>query len=82
MFGNPNPLLAPVLDAPTVTTVQGYWSKFVVSGDPNGKVQPVWPQYDAASDQHVTLQSASAVGTGLSMADCDFWDSLAAAGGM
>ncbi|HEX6242105.1 MAG TPA: carboxylesterase family protein [Polyangiales bacterium] len=76
VFGNSNVLLAPMLDAPTVATVQGYWSKFVVSGDPNGKVQPTWPQYDATSDQHVTLQSASAVGSNLSKADCDFWDSL------
>jgi para-nitrobenzyl esterase len=82
VYGNPNPLLAPMPDEPTVALVQGYWAQFVNTGDPNGKVQPTWPLYDAAGDQNVTLKSAPAVSSGLSKADCDFWDTLTAAGMM
>lgn len=81
VFGNPNATLgAAMLDEPTVTAVQGYWAQFATTGDPNGKVQPTWPAYEATSDQHVTLKSTPEVGTALSKADCDFWDMLTAAG--
>lgn len=80
VFGNTNPTLgAAMLDEPTVTAVQGYWAQFATTGDPNGKVQPAWPAYDATSDQHLTLKSAPEVGSALSKADCDFWDTLTAA---
>jgi para-nitrobenzyl esterase len=79
VFGNPNALLAPVLDEPTLAALQGFWMQFATTGDPNGRVQPTWPAYEAGSDQHMALSSTSQAGSGLSKADCDFWDSLTAA---
>lgn len=79
VLGVPNPLLAPMLDEPTVMTMQGYWMEFATKGDPNGRVQPTWPVYDAASDPYVALSTATAARTGLAKDDCDFWDKLMAA---
>jgi para-nitrobenzyl esterase len=79
VFGNPNPLLAPTLDEPTLMALQGFWMEFAIKGDPNGRVQPSWPAYETASDQHVVLNSTPSVKSGLSQADCDFWATLMAA---
>ena len=78
VFGNPNPLLAAVLDEPTVTSLQGYWMQFATTGDPNGRVQPTWPLYEAGSDPYMAISSSSKAGNNLSKADCDFWDTLTA----
>lgn len=78
IFGNPNPLLAPMLDEPTLMTMQGFVMQFAITGDPNGRGSLMWPAYDEASDQHMSLKTASAAGTGLAKADCDFWAGLAA----
>jgi para-nitrobenzyl esterase len=80
VFGNPNANLgAPTLVEPLRATVQAYWRSFAVDGDPNVEGQPTWPAYTAAGDAHITLKAASAAGTKLSEADCNFWDRLTAA---
>jgi para-nitrobenzyl esterase len=77
VFGNPNPALgAPLLVEPLRKTVQTYWTKFAAKGDPNAHGQPNWPVYSTATEQHMTLKAASAVGSNLSKAECDFWASL------
>jgi para-nitrobenzyl esterase len=70
---------APNPPIPSVTkAMQGYWSTFAAAGDPNGGGQPAWPAYDRASDRHLSLAAEISTGSGLSSADCDFWDQIAA----
>ncbi|HKU37607.1 MAG TPA: carboxylesterase family protein, partial [Polyangiales bacterium] len=75
VFGNPNPTLgAPSLAEPLRTYVQSGLTSFAKTGNPNVAGLPSWPKYATASDQHVALTNTPVVGTGLSKADCDFWD--------
>jgi para-nitrobenzyl esterase len=77
VFGNPNALLAAAtLVEGTRKAVQGYWRQFAKAGDPNVSGLPEWPAYDTEGDQHLTLVAEPEVGSGLSTADCDFWDML------
>jgi para-nitrobenzyl esterase len=57
-----------------VATIQGYWTRFATTGDPNGSGVAVWPTYDAATDQHLVLKNPPSLGSGLAKGDCDFWD--------
>ena len=77
MFGNTF-VLGTVPDAarPLAEAVQGYWTRFAKAGDPNDGVAAQWPIYSAAEDQHLTLGTPIAVGSGLNQARCDFWDSI------
>ncbi len=82
VFGNPVAALdAATLVEPLRANIQGYWTQFAKSGDPNGGDRTAWPKYDSASDQHMTLQMSSAVGSALSKDDCDFWDQIASTQG-
>lgn len=54
--------------------VPRYWTHFARSADPNGEGNPEWPEYDTASDQHMTLKTPPEAGSQLSKSDCDFWD--------
>jgi carboxylesterase type B len=65
-----------MLDEGTLNTMQPFIMQFAITGDPNGRGALMWPAYDEMSDQHMTLKSMSAAGTGLSKADCDFWAGL------
>lgn len=56
--------------------LQGYWSQFARTGDPNGGGLPAWPKYTEASDQYMTLKDPLSVGQGLAKSDCDVWDML------
>ncbi len=76
VFGNPNPLLAPMLDEPTLGTMQPFWMQFAITGDPNGRGALMWPAYNEMTDQHMALKSMSAAGMNLAKADCDFWAGL------
>ncbi len=80
VFGN-SYLLGSVPDAgaPLVDAIEGYWTQFAQSGNPNGGSNPMWPAYTTAGDQHLNLDTTISVGTGLDKANCDFWDSYIAA---
>jgi len=56
-----------------------YWAQFAKTGDPNGSGLPVWPVYDAASDQHLELGDTIQVGSGLRKEACDVLDRIVAA---
>jgi para-nitrobenzyl esterase len=57
--------------------MQGYWTRFAATGDPNGGDAPVaWPSYDASSDPHLVLDVPVSAAAGLKPAICDFWDAL------
>ncbi len=80
VFGNKY-LLGTVPDAglALVDAMEGYWTHFAQSGDPNGGSNPTWPAYTTAGDQNLNLDTSITVGTGLKKANCDFWDSYIAA---
>ena len=76
VFGNPSPVLAPVLVEPLRETVQAYWTAFAATGEPTAANQPFWPPYDEVSDQHMVLKAASDAGHHLAHPACDLWDAL------
>ncbi len=73
VFGTPGFTGMPP-DPAFVAIVQGYWTRFATTGDPNGPDLAVWPTYDSVTDQHLVLKNPPAAGSGLSKSDCDFWD--------
>jgi para-nitrobenzyl esterase len=77
VFGNPFVLgTIPEAYKPLAAAVQGYWTRFAKTGDPNGGGAPVWAAYTAAQDQHLTLGMTIATGTGHNKTKCDFWDTV------
>ncbi len=80
VFGN-SYLLGSVPDAGAslVGAMEGYWTTFAKTGDPNGGSNLMWPPYTTAADQDLNLDTTITVGTGLEKANCDFWDSYVAA---
>jgi para-nitrobenzyl esterase len=67
----PNPATPQV-----VKGMQGYWTTFARTGDPNDGAQLVWPAYRADADQSLRIAQPFALETHLAQADCDFWDAL------
>ncbi|MGH7438141.1 MAG: carboxylesterase/lipase family protein [Polyangiaceae bacterium] len=80
VFGD-NYVLGSVPDAgaPLVGEMEGYWTRFATTGDPNGGSAPMWPPYAAATDQNINLDTTTTVDAGLEKSNCDFWDHLVAA---
>jgi para-nitrobenzyl esterase len=66
----------PPADQPLVDAIEGYWTQFAKTGDPNGGSNPMWPAYTTAADQNLTLDTTIAVSTGLEKANCDFWENI------
>jgi carboxylesterase type B len=74
--GEPRPVRARDHDGaeqPVVELVQDLWGQFARGGDPGH----AWPRYTAAGDQHFTVDTQPAIGSGLDRDVCDFWDSVA-----
>jgi para-nitrobenzyl esterase len=80
VFGN-SYLLGSVPDAGAslVGAMEGYWTAFAKTGDPNGGSNLMWPPYTTAGDQNINLEPTLSVSTGLDKANCDFWDTYVAA---
>jgi para-nitrobenzyl esterase len=66
----------PPANQPLVDAIEGYWTQFAKTGDPNGGSNPMWPAYTTAADQNLTLDTTIAVSTGLEKANCDFWENI------
>lgn len=66
-------------DRALVGTMQGYWTRFAAAGDPSGGTAPTWPAYETATDRHLSLVTPPAAGEAHLHAECDFWDTVAAA---
>jgi para-nitrobenzyl esterase len=66
----------PVLPAgiPLKNAVQGYWSSFAKSGDPNGGDRPKWSRYDTAADNSIRLDLVVSHTAHVRSDACDFWD--------
>jgi para-nitrobenzyl esterase len=54
--------------------LEGYWSRFATTGNPNGGSSALWPTYSVASDPFLQLDDSITSGAGLRSANCDFWD--------
>jgi para-nitrobenzyl esterase len=63
-------------DAALSDSMQGYWARFVKTGDPNGDGAPAWPAFDEASDKQMKFDEQSSVVTGYRRAECDFWRTI------
>jgi para-nitrobenzyl esterase len=66
----------PAANMALVDAMEGYWTRFAATGDPNGGTDPAWPAYAASSDQNMTLDTTIAVASGHEKSACDFWDSI------
>jgi para-nitrobenzyl esterase len=53
----------------------GIWTRFAITGDPNGGDVPLWPRYDT-SDPTMILDSAMSVVDDVRSSQCDFWDTI------
>ena len=66
-------LLGSTKDAALGDAIQGYWTSFAITSNPNGGDRPSWPRYTTADDKHLTLATTIAEGTHLRQDACDFW---------
>jgi para-nitrobenzyl esterase len=66
----------PAANQPLVDAVEGYWTQFARTGDPNAGSNPMWPAYTTAADQNLNLDTSITVGSGLEKDNCDFWESI------
>jgi carboxylesterase type B len=74
VFGSvppPSPGYAEVQDA-----LQGYWTQFASTGDPNSDGAVVWPRYDDATDQRINFGDGVSVLSGFRRPECEFWWSV------
>ena len=53
--------------------MQGYWTRFARSGDPNGDGAVQWPLYADATDQRLDLDAEISVTAAFRRPECEFW---------
>jgi para-nitrobenzyl esterase len=61
-------------EIPLSMAMQGYWTRFASTSDPNGNSAFMWPKYDMSGDQNITLDLTIAANAHLNQMHCDFWD--------
>jgi para-nitrobenzyl esterase len=69
----------PAANQPLAESMEGYWTRFAATGDPNGGTDPMWPAFTTAGDAYIKLDQPIGTGSGLEKAACAFWDGIAAA---
>lgn len=57
-------------------TIEGYWTRFAKSGDPNGSSALDWPAFDDTTDKSMGLDVPTAVLTGYRRKECDMWAAI------
>lgn len=62
--------------AAVAEAMQGYWTRFAKTGDPNGGGAPMWTPYDRASDTHLVFGATILEVAHFKDALCDFWDGV------
>jgi carboxylesterase type B len=62
-------------EQPLSDTMMDAWAAFARTGDPSTP-SLAWPAYDAAGEQHMTLDVRSTVGAHLKSDICAFWDAV------
>jgi para-nitrobenzyl esterase len=66
----------PLGSAPGVS-MMGYWTRFAIAGDPNGKRQPDWPRFLPGESRHMIFDSVGATtGARLKEDICAMLDNL------
>lgn len=76
IFGNDlNRLGVQAPGRPLQRAMQGYWTTFARTGDPNGGERATWPRYQQAGDVVLRLDVPLGEETELRTQACDFWDS-------
>ena len=60
-------------DTTLSNTMEGYWTRFARSADPNGDGAVNWPAFDQTSDQSMGFDVPPALLTGYRRAECDMW---------
>jgi para-nitrobenzyl esterase len=75
---------APTTPLPVLLTqlIQGYWTSFATTGDPNGGGRLDWPGYSSESEQLMTLADPPFQLTDASSSDCEFWEQFVQDGGV
>lgn len=63
-------------DAALSATFMDYWVQFAKSGNPNVEGEPNWPAYSMAKDEHLVMDKAIKVETGLRREVCDMLDAV------
>ncbi len=63
-------------EIPLSELMQRYWSRFAVTGDPNGGADVAWPPYSTAGDSHIVLDTEPSTAGQLRTSTCDFWDGV------
>ena len=77
VFGIDSPLATTQRDElPLVAAMQGYWTRFARTGDPNGDDAVAWPEYSASDDESLVLDLTIATQAEYKQAQCAFWDSV------
>lgn len=77
LFGNSSTLgSAGARGAGISGAMQGYWTRFAETGDPNGDGAFAWPAYDSIGDEHLRIDLEIIPGTAHLAAKCDFWDGI------
>ena len=61
---------------PLVDEMQGYWTRFAATGDPNGAGAPEWPAYSPAAETYLELNIPAATGFNLKGEKCALWESI------
>jgi para-nitrobenzyl esterase len=58
-------------------SMQGYWTRFARTGDPNGDGALEWPRYSDEADQRINFDVENSILTGFRREQCEFFWSLA-----
>jgi len=66
----------PAEDQPLVDEIQGYWTRFAATGNPNGDGALEWPGFAPTTKQYLELDVPSSVKEDLKAAQCDLWESI------
>ena len=64
-------------DETVTAALNGYWSRFAASGDPNGEGALPWAVYDRVTEPHLRLESPLEAGSAYRADQCDFLAGLA-----